>query len=218
MTLQMPERFIYNGEDYYLHGIEYRLKNPDDGSSFTAEEYEDIDTIINFLNEDEELDNVIEGKRLVTPHDYDMIPQATMTSCWRGFRSTYVITNESLFLEEMIISAVLGNPKPIQGVMPILNNLGEFYYQHLKVFIPLTGRITLVSSKDSIAFISNLETEAPVRTLLKITFDRGKLVTVQQDLLILSDAIDRRIDSNKQSRGLIEGVKPIGLLPPADYG
>lgn len=213
MTTQIVEKFIYNGEKYYLIDLERRLKYPVEGINSTAEGYfnEIKDAVFDLSSE--ELGNAIEEEGLITPQFFGMRPHSISTACWRGFHSTYEILNEELFLKEMIVGDVNSGHKSIQGVMPILNKDGEFCYQNLKVITRFTGRITL--GKDLIDFFDILDPEMSFRTLLKMTFYKGKLAAIQD--LSLGKELQRRIEPQiKQSKPLLDGVKPIGLLPSTD--
>ncbi|MEH1867409.1 MAG: hypothetical protein V7K69_20695 [Nostoc sp.] len=71
-----------------------------------------------FLYNAEEYELVaLDGERLIT---YGMQPQMLHTACYRGFYSTYEITNDGLFLTEMVIGEVEEGHKSIQGIMPKL--------------------------------------------------------------------------------------------------
>ncbi|NJN13813.1 MAG: hypothetical protein HC815_40425, partial [Richelia sp. RM1_1_1] len=90
MTSQIPDTFIYNGEEYELIALD--------------------------------------GEGLITPQDYGMNPEMLHTACYRGFYSTYEITNDGLFLTEMVIGEVEEGYKSIQGIMPTLPNKNSSNY------------------------------------------------------------------------------------------
>ncbi|MBD2616502.1 hypothetical protein H6G94_35690 [Nostoc punctiforme FACHB-252] len=145
MTSQIPDTFLYNGEEYQLVALA--------------------------------------GEGLITPQDYGMQPQMLETACYRGFYSTYEITDEGLFLTQMVIGEVKGRHKPIQGVMPSIPS-GDRYgyptYQGLRLLTPFTGKMRL--GKD---FIRDLyvrmgyQKGSAFETLLEFSFEAGRLLSVQ---------------------------------------
>lgn len=142
MTAQIPDRFLYNGEQY----------------SFIS----------------------LDGKKLITPQDYEMKPRIWHTACWRGFYSTYEITNDGLFLKEMTIGHVDGDWKPIQGVMPTPDKYSGFSYKGLNILTPFTGIIQL--GKDFIQSFyvhGGYQQAIGFQTVLELTFAEGKLVSTQ---------------------------------------
>ncbi|MBD2255015.1 hypothetical protein [Nostoc parmelioides] len=145
MTSQIPDTFLYKGEEYELVGLN--------------------------------------GESLVIPQDYGMQPQMLHTACYRGFYSTYEITDEGLFLTQMVIGEVEGGHKPIQGIMPEIPP-GEKYgyptYQGLRLLTPFTGRISL--GKDFIRdFYVHMgyQKGSAFERLLEFSFEAGRVVSVQ---------------------------------------
>ncbi|MCG6137167.1 MAG: hypothetical protein MET45_21460 [Nostoc sp. LLA-1] len=125
----------------------------------------------------------LNGEGLVTPQDYGMQPPMLHTACYRGFYSTYEITDEGLFLTKMVIGQVEGGHKPIQGIMPQIpagDRHGYPTYQGLKLLTPFTGTIRL--GRD---FIQDLyvhmgyQKGSAFETLLDFSFETGKMVSVQ---------------------------------------
>lgn len=215
--------FIYNEENYLLLEIQHRLKQPIDWIETTSEGYIFPGQLISEFLEDEglELADVIEGKGLIRPEDYGMQP-CPMSWANRYSYSTYEITDEGLFLKEMAMGDVADGHKPIQGVMPTLH-LGlsfkdSFIYKNLNIFTPLTGRVILCKGLNYSFISCGLIPDIACETLLKITFNKGKLVLIQD--LSLGNAIARHMEIQRQQseglKGLIERVEPIGLLPPTD--
>ncbi|ODG97124.1 MULTISPECIES: hypothetical protein [unclassified Nostoc] len=137
-----------------------------------------------FLYQGEKYELVaLDGERLITPQDYGMKPQMLHTACYRGFYSTYEITNDGLFLTEMVIGEVEEGHKSIQGIMPKLpsqNSHGYPTYKGLRLITPFAGRIRL--GKD---FIQELyvhmgyQKPTAYETLLEFAFEVGKLVSMQ---------------------------------------
>lgn len=82
MTEQRRDRFIYNGEVYYLGGLEHYLKYPIEGINSIAEEsvnFNEIeDKIFDLLNERLVF---LDLKGLITPQDYGMKPNSVSTAC-----------------------------------------------------------------------------------------------------------------------------------------
>jgi hypothetical protein len=125
----------------------------------------------------------LDGGKLVTPQDYGMNPKMLHTACYRGFYSTYEITNDGLFLTEMVIGEVEEGHKSIQGIMPKLppqDSHGYPTYQGLRLLTPFIGKLKL--GKD---FINELyvhmgyQDVTSYETLLEFTFDAGKLVSME---------------------------------------
>lgn len=152
MTIQIPDIFIYNGGEYEI------LK--------------------------------MHGKELIAPSHFGMHPKMLHTACYRGFYCTYQINNDGLFLTKMVIGEVQEGYKPIQGIMPKLvpgDWFGYPIYEGLRIITPFTGKITL--GKDfnhemclnDAGLFSILLHENPIYygTVLDFTFDRGKLVSIQ---------------------------------------
>jgi hypothetical protein len=145
MTAQIPDTFIYDGEEYELVALD--------------------------------------GEGLIIPQDYGMEPEMLHTACYRGFYSTYEITNDGLFLTEMVIGEVEEGHKSIQGIMPKIPSdrfHGYPTYKGLRLLTPFTGRIRL--GKD---FIKDLyihmgyQKASAFETLLEFAFEAGKLVSMQ---------------------------------------
>jgi hypothetical protein len=145
MTAQIPDTFLYHGEEYELVALD--------------------------------------GEGLIIPQDYGMKPDELHTACYRGFYSIYEITNDGLFLTEMVIGEVEEGYKSIQGIMPTLPSKDSYdypTYKGLRLLTPFTGRIRL--GKD---FIKDLyihmgyQKASAYETLLEFTFEAGKLVSTQ---------------------------------------
>lgn len=137
-----------------------------------------------FVYKDEKYELVgLSGESLVTPQDYGMQPQMLHTACYRGFYSTYEITEDGLFLTQMVIGEVEGGHKPIQGIMPKLppnERHGYPTYQGLKLLTPFTGKIRL--AKDFIRELyvhMGYQKGSAYETLLEFSFEAGKLINVQ---------------------------------------
>ncbi|MEC4814524.1 MAG: hypothetical protein SAK29_14795 [Scytonema sp. PMC 1069.18] len=145
MTAQIPDTFLYQGEEYSLVALE--------------------------------------GERLITPQDYQMQPAMLHTACYRGFYSTYEITDDGLFLTEMVIGEVKEGYKPIQGILPTLPQedcYGYPTYKGLRLLAPFSGKIRLAKDfiKELYVHIGYQKATA-YKTLLEFTFEAGKLVTMQ---------------------------------------
>lgn len=145
MTSQIPDRFLYIGEQYTLVALD--------------------------------------GEGLIKPQDYGMKPKMLHTGCYRGFYSTYEVTNDGLFLTEMVIGKVEEGYQPIQAIMPKQpdsNSHSYFTYKGLKLFAPFTG--TLKIAKD---FIKELyihmgyQKASAYETVLEFKFEKGKFVMMK---------------------------------------
>lgn len=152
MTIQIPDIFIYNEGEYEI------LK--------------------------------IHGEELITPSHFGMHPEMLHTACYRGFYCTYQINNDGLFLTKMVIGEVQQGYKPIQGIMPKLFPADRFaypIYEGLKIITPFTGKITLgkdfrremCPNDTRLVFILLHKNPIYYGTVLDFTFDRGKLVSIE---------------------------------------
>ncbi|PSB64092.1 hypothetical protein C7B79_11245, partial [Chroococcidiopsis cubana CCALA 043] len=159
------------------------------------------------------------GKGLITPQQYEMQTRSISTGCRRGFCSTYEVTNDALFLTEMVIGIVENGYRPIQGIMPERSsNTNNNYFEHptykgLRLLAPFTGRIRL--GKDFIENVGYVYGQDPkdidYKILLEFTFDAGKLVSVQD--LSASNAKKRdnnsnlvRLEQNRIARQIAESL------------
>ena len=82
------------------------------------------------------------GGELITPQMYGMEPEALHTACWRGFFSTYEITDKGLFLVQMTMHQKDGKYKPIDNTMPDRQD-SEATYLGIRLLAPFTGTIRL---------------------------------------------------------------------------
>lgn len=143
MTSQIPDTFLYEGEEYELVGVD--------------------------------------GEKLITPQDYGMNPEMLHTACYRGFYCTYQLTNDGLFLTQMVIGKVEEGYQPIDGIMPKLpsqDSHSELTYQGLKLLTPFTGKLLL--GQNCIGELSSgYEDATSYQTLLEFTLEAGKLVTMR---------------------------------------
>lgn len=143
MTSQIPDKFIYNGEEYELVGVD--------------------------------------GGELITPQDYGMEPEMLHTACYRGFYCKYKLTDDGLFLTEMVIGKVEEGYQPIEGIMPTFPSDGSYsniIYQGLKLLTPFTGRL-LLGKNLIVELSSGYEDATSYNTLLEVTLTAGKLVSIQ---------------------------------------
>lgn len=148
-----------------------------------------------------------DGEKLITPQDYGMNPEMLHTACYRGFYSTYEITNEGLFLKEMTLGEVEEGLKPIQGIMPTPDRYNEFSYKELNLLTPFTGRIQL--GKDLIQELyvhMGYQKPSAYQTLLEFTFAEGKLVSAQD--LSLENAQKRGAFKQRFETGnIVQGIE-----------
>jgi hypothetical protein len=104
----------------------------------------------------------INGEGLLDPSQYGLSPTAWVTSCWRGFLTTYVVENKKLFLTRLEINLTpidldrKGNVEKvsaplIEGYKPKDTSEGEKYkgfeykYNEMKLPIPFTGGLLVAS-------------------------------------------------------------------------
>ena len=125
----------------------------------------------------------LKGEGLITPQDYGMQPQMLDTACYRGFYSTYEITDNSLFLTKMVIGQVEGEYKPIQGSLPDVpkgNKYGGETYYNLRLFTPFTGTIQLGKNfMREYSVNMGYHKASAYATLLEFSLSNGKIVSVK---------------------------------------
>jgi len=125
----------------------------------------------------------LDGEGLITPQDYGMNPEMLHTACYRGFYCTYDITNDGLFLTEMVIGEVEEGYKSIQDIMPTLSNKDSRdypTYKGLRLLTSFTGKIRL--GKDFIRELyvhMGYQKPSAYETLLEFDFEAGKLMSMQ---------------------------------------
>lgn len=148
----------------------------------------------------------LNGKKLITPEDYGMNPQAWATCSMPEVYSTYEINTDSSHLKQMVIPQLSGRWIPIQGIMPtppaskfkkfcnhIIRNLGikrfatqsiffleHFRYENLNIITPFTGRIRLGRGFINDFYIhARYQKAIAYQTLLEFVFVDGKLISTQ---------------------------------------
>lgn len=122
----------------------------------------------------------LQGEGLIVPQDYNMQPEMLHTACYRGFYSTYEVTDDGLFLIEMVIGEVKDGYKSIQGIMPYADGNRYTTYKGLRLLVPFTGIIRL--GKDFINTHSvnmGYQKASAYATLLELTFDAGIIVLIK---------------------------------------
>jgi hypothetical protein len=118
----------------------------------------------------------IEGEGLAKPQDFGMKPVAIHTACWRGYHSTYKITDDGIFLKEMTLSENKGNYKPINDVTPIIEE-HQATYQNIDLPVSFTGKIRL--AKDFIWDLyihQGFQKPSAFKTVIDLKFEDGRLI------------------------------------------
>jgi hypothetical protein len=148
----------------------------------------------------------IVGEGLVKPEDFGMTPQMLITCCWRGFFSTYEITDESIFLKEMTINEKNGNYKPINDVMPANDENGMFYKD---VNFPLLflGKIRLAKDFIMERYVhQGFQKSSAFETVIDLRFENGRIVEIQ-DRSSEVEAIRKNDGGRRKKRGLFKSIK-----------
>lgn len=147
-----------------------------------------------------------DGEGLIYPHDFGMQPEYVDTGCYAGFISTYEITQDGLFLTQMVIANTLDKYSTIQGIKPefIKENSSYLIYQRLRLFTPYTGTLQLgrhytKQEKESCELFGKEIKE--YKKITKLAFDEGIPTygqTIRDDGFISNydffDSVDREFE------------------------
>ena len=116
----------------------------------------------------------------MSPEQFGMESEMIHTACYRGFISTYEITDDGLYLKEFTIKEKDENYLPIDGVLPKKEDYLATY-EKLNHHVDFTGKIRL--AKD---FIQDLyihmgyQKASAFETVLDISFENGKVVEINE--------------------------------------
>lgn len=84
----------------------------------------------------------VDGKELYDPKNHGLNPQFRCTACWRGYLLTYMIQENVLVLNDILIN--LNEKTDINGVSPVAPKSGEpftYQYKNVNMKIDFTGSI-----------------------------------------------------------------------------
>jgi len=116
---------------------------------------------------------------LAFPEQYGMQPEMTDTGCYRGFYSTYELTDEALYLRELTLRERNGNYKTIGDIEPVKGN-GQASYHGLSEMIPFTGKIRIAKEFIREHYIHmGYQKGTAFKTVLDITLRWGRVVEIK---------------------------------------
>lgn len=145
------------------------------------------------------------GGELITPYDFGMKPKALHTACWRGFYSTYEITDDGIFLKNMTMQEKDGNYKPINNIMPEVTD-GEAHYTDVHMLVSFTGKLRLAKDFiDELYIHMGFQKPSAFRKVLDLSFENGLLIDVKDR----SEEMEQKRGAFKkkyESKDIIEGI------------
>lgn len=118
----------------------------------------------------------IDGDKLPEPKDFGMKPVWISTACWRGFYSTYEITDNLMYLKEMTLSVKKNNYKLINGVKPIIDGY-QATYKDINFRVSFTGKIRI--AKDFIQELyvhMGFQKPSAFKKVIDLKFEDGRIV------------------------------------------
>jgi hypothetical protein len=148
----------------------------------------------------------IEGEGLATPQDFGMKPVAIHTACWRGYHSTYKITDDGIFLKEMTLSENKGNYKPINDVAPIIEE-HQATYTNINLSVSFTGRMRLAKGFIWDLYIhQGFQKPSAFKTVIDLKFEDGRLVETK-DRSKEVEEIRGRFKESYEKKGIWRRIK-----------
>ena len=143
------------------------------------------------------------GRGLFVPSDFGMVSGSPHTACWRGFYSTYEITEGRLFLKNMKVYEKDGNYKPINNVMP-----KEGLYSNINLPASFTGKLRLAKDFNKEFYVHmGFQKASAFGVVLDLTFEEGHLKDVNDRSKELEDKrgeFKKRYESEDLIRGIDE--------------
>jgi hypothetical protein len=119
------------------------------------------------------------GAHLASPEQFGMEPEMMHTACYRGFYTTYELTEEALYLRELTLREKNQNYLPIEGIEPAKGNY-QATYHGLSVVVPFTGRIRLAKEFIEELYIHmGYQKPTAFKTVLDITLKDGRVVEIK---------------------------------------
>ena len=147
----------------------------------------------------------ISGGDLTSPYDFGMTPEALHTACWRGFYSTYEITDEGIFLKDMTMRERDGNYRPINNIMPKVTD-GEAHYTDVHILVSFTGKLRLAKDFiDELHIHMGFQKPSAFRKVLDLSFEDGLLKNVK-DRSVEMEQKRGAFKKEYESKGTIEGI------------
>lgn len=134
-----------------------------------------------------------------SPTAYGIKPDFVCTACWRGYWCEYVITKESVILDNLYINSHDGKYPAINGVEAHDADLmGHHAYEGLNLKIPHSGKILI--GKDFIQkyyIHMGYQRAWSYQTLVELVFENG-ILTEENDYSELAAEIRSKCDSEDE--------------------
>ncbi len=121
----------------------------------------------------------IDGGELVSPEQFGMVPTMMHTACYRGYYSTYELTDSELILRELTLSEKNGNYLPINGINPEKEEY-QATYRDLGLVVPFTGKMRFARGLIEEFYVHmGFQKASAFKTVLDFTLKEGKIVEVR---------------------------------------
>jgi len=122
----------------------------------------------------------ITGGDLFSSQDFGIEADCMDTSCWRGFYSTYAITDKGIYLKEMTVLLAPrkdGKYKTINNMLPQQISDYEALYKDIKLPVSsFTGKLRIARGFiDELYIHMGFPKPSAFKTVLDLTFEDGKL-------------------------------------------
>lgn len=159
-----------------------------------------VDKII-YKGEDYVLLGIV-GEELPKPQDFGIVPHGIKTSCYRGFFSTFEIAEDGIYLKEMTVYGTSVSYKPINGVLPKVDDLNKAVYKGINLPVRFTGMIRL-----GMGFLMDyyvpmgFQKPSAFKTVIDLKFANG-LVVETKDRSDEVEAIRERFKKRYESGGI----------------
>ena len=121
----------------------------------------------------------IDGGDLASPEQFGMEAEMLHTGCYRGFYTTYELTEDALYLRELTLREKSGNYLPIGKIEPEKAE-HQATYHGLSVMVPFTGKIRLAKGFIKELYIHmGYQKPTAFKTVLDITLEGGRVVEIK---------------------------------------
>lgn len=147
----------------------------------------------------------LRGDSLVTPEQFGMAPEMMHTACYRGYYSTYELTEKGLFLREITLRERNSRYRVIDGVEPTRER-DAGTYTGLEHHVSFSGEIRF--AKDFIRDLyvhMGFQKASAFETVYDATLEDGKLVSLvdrSEEMRKKRGAFKRAYESNRFSGGI----------------
>ncbi|MBY9003803.1 MAG: hypothetical protein KGD73_07515 [Candidatus Lokiarchaeota archaeon] len=134
----------------------------------------------------------VKGEGLYVPLDFGLTPVSPHTANWRGFVSTYEVSNDHLFLKEMHVSIKEKSDiyPDINGIKPEskIEGIVHLDYKGINFKTNFTGKIIIVKDFiDSMYVHMGFQSPLSFRKVIELEFKEGDLISKKD----LSDKIQK---------------------------